>query len=234
MLIGTLLWRDLKARLRDRSALVLAIAAPAALITVLSFLVAGPDTQKIPVGIVTADSPVSTALEQGPLAALAEDDTLTIRAYADQAALRKAIEAGKVDGGVVVAPDGAQVTVLADAGSPVASAILEAVSRSTALTVDGITQAVVADRALGGSATPDELAAQVVAAPSPGRIADASEGADALDGPTQVAAGMATFFLFFTVQFGVLGLLEEKREGTLARILAAPVPPGSWSPARFW
>ena len=36
---------------------------------------------------------------------------------------------------------------------------------------------------------------------------------------------MATFFLFFTVQFGVLGLLEERRQGTLPRILAAPVPP---------
>lgn len=34
---------------------------------------------------------------------------------------------------------------------------------------------------------------------------------------------MAVFFLFFTVQFGVTSLLEERGEGTLARLLAAPV-----------
>jgi len=34
---------------------------------------------------------------------------------------------------------------------------------------------------------------------------------------------MAVFFLFFTVQFGVTSLLEERNEGTLARLLAAPV-----------
>ena len=34
---------------------------------------------------------------------------------------------------------------------------------------------------------------------------------------------MAVFFLFFTVQFGVTGLLEERNDGTLARLLAAPI-----------
>jgi linearmycin/streptolysin S transport system permease protein len=34
---------------------------------------------------------------------------------------------------------------------------------------------------------------------------------------------MAVFFLFFTVQFGVTSLLEERNDGTLARLLAAPV-----------
>jgi ABC-2 type transport system permease protein len=34
---------------------------------------------------------------------------------------------------------------------------------------------------------------------------------------------MAVFFLFFTVQFGVTSLLEERSDGTLARLLAAPI-----------
>ena len=34
---------------------------------------------------------------------------------------------------------------------------------------------------------------------------------------------MAVFFLFFTVQFGVTSLLEERNDGTLARLLAAPI-----------
>lgn len=222
--VWTLFWRDFRARLRDRSAIVLAILAPAALVTVLSFLVAGPDVQEIPVGVVAADAPVSEALEQGPLASLQDDDTLTVTTYDDEGALRTAVTDGDEEAGIVVAADGRSVIVLTNPGSPVAGAIAEAVSRSTALTVDGVGQAVVASQALGGSGDPQALAQQLVAAPSPAEVVDATEGSDAIDPRTQVAAGMATFFLFFTVQFGVLGLLEERREGTLARILAAPVP----------
>lgn len=223
--VWTLFWRDFRARLRDRSAIVMALLAPAALVTVLSFLVAGPDVQQIPVGLVSADAPVSDALEQGPLASLQDDDTLAVTSYDDEAALRDAIDNGDESAGIVVADDGRRVTVLTDPGSPVAGAIAEAVSRSTALTVDGVGQAVVASRALGGSGDPQALAQQLTAAPSPAEVVDATKGADAIDPKTQLAAGMATFFLFFTVQFGVLGLLEERRERTLARILAAPVAP---------
>jgi len=38
---------------------------------------------------------------------------------------------------------------------------------------------------------------------------------------------MAVFFLFFTVEFGVRGLLEEREEGTLSRLLVAPISPSS-------
>ena len=44
-----------------------------------------------------------------------------------------------------------------------------------------------------------------------------------LDGVTFYAAGMAIFFLFFTVQSGITGLLEERRTGTLARLLSSPI-----------
>ncbi len=224
MHLWTLFWRDFRARLSDRSALVLAVLAPAALVTVLSFLVQGPDVEKVPVGLVGGDATLTTALQRGPLAALESDDTLAVTSYDDEKALRSAIDDGDVDGGLVVADDGSGVIVLHDSDAVVANAILESVARSTALTVDGVGQAVHADRALGGSASPAELAQRVVAEPTTSSLTDATEGADAIDPKTQVAAGMATFFLFFTVQFGVLGLLEERREGTLARILAAPVP----------
>ncbi|MFN8189212.1 MAG: ABC transporter permease [Nocardioidaceae bacterium] len=225
MHIATLFWRDLRARLRDRSALVLAVLAPAALMTVLSFLSNGPDVEQIPVGVVAGVDQLSSALQQGPLAALESDETLKVRPYADEDALRAAVEDGDIDAGVVVAADGTAITVLADPGAPIASAILQAVSRSTAITVDGVGHAVVAEQQLGGSTSPEQVAQAVVGSPATAEMADASQSADGIDPKTQVAAGMATFFLFFTVQFGVLGLLEERRVGTLPRILAAPVPP---------
>lgn len=226
MIVLTLLARDLRARLRDRSALVLGLIAPAALITILSLLVSGPQTQEVPVGLVTSGTTaLGTALAEGPLAGLEEEGTIRLHRYADESALRAALDDGDVDAGVVVAPDGDRLQVLRGPDSIVGGAILEAVSRSTALTVDGVGQAVVAQQELGGSTPPQQLATAIVAAPATTRLVDATQGATGIDPKTQVAAGMATFFLFFSVQFGVLGLLQERRQGTLPRLLAAPIAP---------
>ena len=48
-----------------------------------------------------------------------------------------------------------------------------------------------------------------------------------LDATTYYAAGMAVFFLFFTVQFGVASLLDERKDGTLSRLVAAPIGRGA-------
>ena len=58
-------------------------------------------------------------------------------------------------------------------------------------------------------------------------LANVSTASRQLDIGTFYAAGMAVFFLFFTVQFGVSSILDERREGTLARMLAAPIRRGS-------
>ena len=44
---------------------------------------------------------------------------------------------------------------------------------------------------------------------------------------TFYGASMAVLFVFFAAQFGVLGLLAERRDGTLARMLAAPIAPAT-------
>src|SRR5205085_11888127 len=67
------------------------------------------------------------------------------------------------------------------------------------------------------------LAAAAAAATTPMAVRDVSAQTRELDQKSFFAAGMAVFFLFFTVQFGVTSLLEERSEGTLARLLAAPI-----------
>ncbi len=78
-----------------------------------------------------------------------------------------------------------------------------------------------------GSIDPTELAAAAAATPSPIEIRDVSTQRRELDTETFYAAGMTVFFLFFTVQFGVTSLLDERRDGTLWRLVAAPIPRGS-------
>src|SRR5581483_1740948 len=71
------------------------------------------------------------------------------------------------------------------------------------------------------------LAARAAATATPVAVSDVSAQTKQLDTKSFFAAGMAVFFLFFTVQFGVTSLLEERSEGTLARLLAAPIGRGS-------
>jgi ABC-2 type transport system permease protein len=76
--------------------------------------------------------------------------------------------------------------------------------------------------ALGASAPgPDRIGA------GPLTLTDVSTASRQLDVATFYAAGMAVFFLFFTVQFGVSSILDERRDGTLARMLVAPIRRGS-------
>jgi ABC-2 type transport system permease protein len=71
------------------------------------------------------------------------------------------------------------------------------------------------------------VARRAAATTSPLAVRDVSAATKELDQKSFFAAGMAVFFLFFTVQFGVMSLLEERNDGTLARLLAAPISRGS-------
>jgi ABC-2 type transport system permease protein len=68
-----------------------------------------------------------------------------------------------------------------------------------------------------------QVAQPTLSTSAPITLQDTSAAAHVLDTKTYFAAGMAVFFLLFTVQFGVSSLIEERSEGTLSRLLAAPV-----------
>jgi ABC-2 type transport system permease protein len=71
----------------------------------------------------------------------------------------------------------------------------------------------------------EDLAARAVDAQSPVALVDAEAELRRMAPATFFPASMAIFFLFFTAQFGVLSLLAERRQGTLPRLVAAPIPP---------
>ncbi|MBT8227943.1 MAG: ABC transporter permease, partial [Dactylosporangium sp.] len=72
-----------------------------------------------------------------------------------------------------------------------------------------------------------ELAQRAAARTRPVVLSDVSAKTKILDSKTYLAAGMAIFFLFFTVQFGVSSLIEERTNGTLRRLLALPIRPSA-------
>lgn len=219
--VFTMLTRDLRSRLRDRSALILALVAPAVLIGILSQLVEGPDADSIDLGVVADASTLGSALTEGALPALEKDGTLRLHTYDTLADLKKAVRDDKVEVGL--ATDGQAITVVRNPDEAIGSAIAAAVARSTARSLDATAQAAAASGMLGATTDPAQLSAALQAAAAV-KVSE-PEGTDGIDQKTQIASGLATFFLFFTVGFGVLGLLQERREGTLQRLLAAPVRP---------
>ena len=79
----------------------------------------------------------------------------------------------------------------------------------------------------GGAAVDPALVQRAQVVPAAARIRTASAEDQATSQSTFFAIGMAVFFLFFAVEFGVRGLLEEREGGTLSRLLVAPVTPRS-------
>ncbi len=76
---------------------------------------------------------------------------------------------------------------------------------------------------VGGPVDRLVVGVQVLETPSPVTIEDVSADVRQLDGSTFYAAGMTVFFLFFTVHLGFVNLLQERYDGTLTRLLAAPI-----------
>ena len=231
--------KDLKLRMRDRSVFIIGIAAPAMLALIFSSVfgdILGPgDGFSTSYGLVDLDdSEPSRGLGQ-VLEQLGDTGQFNIIEYESTQDAEAGIEADAISSAFVIgsgfATDiiegGAVVEVVGDVDAPISTSIATAVAEGYADTVDRVALTVAASLAAG--ADPSSLGAIAERAATTG--VGASLGAvdvevRQMDAVTYVMAGMAVFFLFFTVQFGVASLLEEKRLGTWSRLMASPTSRG--------
>jgi ABC-2 type transport system permease protein len=232
--------KDLRLRIRDRSALILGILAPLVL-SYIFFLVFGPATTGqglgLEFGVVDEDQSGISASFTSVLESAAAEGILELSVFDDQAAADGALEEGDVDSYFLV-PEGleqavfanqpATVEVVGDVDAPnstqIAASFAERFSSGIAASQLAVVTAATVE---GVQVTPDFirlLSQEPSVAGMNYALIDETATTKQLDAPTFFAAGMAVFFLFFTVQFGVTGLLEEDRDGTLARLMAAPIP----------
>lgn len=232
--------KDLRLRIRDRSALILGILAPLVL-SYIFFLVFGPATTGqglgLEFGVVDEDqSGISTSFTS-VLESAAAEGIVELSVFDDQAAADGALKEGDVDSYFLM-PEGLEqavfanqpaiIEVVGDVDAPnstqIAASFAERFSSGIAASQLAVVTAATVE---GVQVTPDfiqSLSQQPSVAGMNYALIDETATTKQLDAPTFFAAGMAVFFLFFTVQFGVTGLLEEDRDGTLARLMAAPIP----------
>lgn len=257
-------WKDISVLLRDRTALLLAVAAPLALTLAMGLVTGGfgdntaPTIANIPVLIVDHDGgQFATAL----IDVFTGDDLsafVTAEQWDDEAAAIAAVGAGDATAAVIIPPgfsdsflpDATGATpapvalrVYGDPGRPIGASIVRSIAEEFTRRVQtGVTtvQIAMTDLIMSGAISPEALPEVGRAMgqglfnrddPTGGSLiaihnetAAAGGAADAPVGSLSFfAPGMALFFLMYAVTLGARTFLSERREGTLARMLVAPV-----------
>jgi len=232
--------KDLRQKLRDRSVLLMAVAAPLGLAFLFSMMIPDQDTFHATYAVVDLDGgAVARGLVEGPLAGLQDAKVATLVPTATEAEARAAVKAGDVAAAIVI-PAG--FTTAVQAGQPAqllviggSSSLPAEVARSVLVGFGSQVTAVqvaVGTALAASGASPDpalagELAAAAMAAPAPIEISAGETEDRVASSKTFYGASMAVMFVFFAAQFGVMGLLAERRNGTLARMLATPIAPAT-------
>jgi ABC-2 type transport system permease protein len=224
--------KDLRQRLRDRSALLLGVVVPFSLAAVFGLTLgdAGGGSLTFDVAVVDRDrGPAARAFAREVLAPLERSNLLELRREESVAAGRRLADGGEVAAAIVLpaglsedvaAGRAARIDVIGDPQSPIGVLVARSLAQGYADRVDAVRVA-----AATAGVTPD-VAGRALATPALA-VADRTAESRELDATTFYAAGMAVFFLFFAVQLGITSLLDERRDGTLARLLAAPVSASS-------
>ena len=230
--------KDLSQRIRDKSAILLGLVAPLGLALIFAAII--PDSSSFnfnaQVGIVDNDrGEVSATFINEVLPAVEAEGLLEASDYTSVETATADVEEGTLTA-VYIFPEGfsdslqsggaATVELIGNVDESISTQIAKAVLDSYLAEVDAVGIAVGTAMISGGTDVASiaqkttESAAAVV-------LRDTAADNLELDATTFFSGGMAVFFLFFTVQFGVSSLLEERHYGTLPRLLGAPI--SRWS-----
>jgi ABC-2 type transport system permease protein len=227
--------KDLRQKVRDRSAILIAVVAPLGLAFVFSTLIpSGNDVFDATIGVVDGDGgTLARALVDGPLTALTQSGA-TIVTLPDEATATAQVADGKASA-VVIIPAGfseavqagrpASVTIVGSANATLATGVTRAVVEGFASSVEAVQLSVATVMAAGAAGPGDvaALASEAQALPDPVAFVTESTEDRLASSSTYYAASMAVLFVFLAAQFGVVSLLAERRAGTLSRMLAAPM-----------
>jgi ABC-2 type transport system permease protein len=229
--------KDLRQRLRDRSALVLGFIAPVAVAALISVAFGSAGSFHADVAVVD--------LDRGPVAAgftsFVKDpdlaDLLTVKPVTGEADARSAVAEGRLDTAFVIPPGFSAavtsgrlpaITVLSSTDAPIAEQVARSLAESFTAQLQAVQLSVQsALRAGAPHASAQALAAEASAMQPPEQTVTQPAGTRALTGTSYYAPAMGIFFMFFAIGFGARGYFLERTGGTLDRLAVAPIGPGA-------
>ncbi|HYO42387.1 MAG TPA: ABC transporter permease [Candidatus Limnocylindrales bacterium] len=231
--------KDLRQRVRDRTAPLVSVVAPLGLAIIFSQLLAGATGFTAVYVVSDMDGgTLARTFRDDVLGTFADGETIRVVDVATESEALAAVEQGTADAAFLV-PAG--FTNAIEAGQSTTIEIIGARDEGLATEIaralaqqfgDGVTavQLSVATAVDLAPVPPTEaevgrITAIAAAAPPPVALVDSTTELRQLTLPTYFSASMAILFLFFSAQIGLVSLFEERRQGTLARILAGPIAP---------
>ena len=230
--------KDLRQKVRDRSALLISIVAPFALAALFSMVLGGLDEDfHAQWALVDLDGgQIAVALEEGPIRAMEAEGVISVMRLDSEASARAAVEAGEVETAIIVpagftassmAGSGGSVMLIVDPDATISGQVARSVLDGFASRIDAVqlsvATALIAGGQLPSAETTTALAEQATAMVDPISIVDAAAADRQAGYATYYAAAMAILFVFLAAQFGIVSIHAERRTRTLARMLAAPL-----------
>jgi ABC-2 type transport system permease protein len=229
--------KDLRQRLRDRSAIVLGLIAPLLIAALMSFAFKGTETFHYSLGVVNDDhGAVATQLVKS-LESKASQTVLTVVPLANESVARTAVHDGH-EAAAIVIPSG--FTASLSAVHPKSLAVITSVNHQieanvTRAIAGSFTAQINADRlsvesALASGASTSSLAtlsADAATLRIPLQSIERPIGASQLSAISYYGPAMAIFFLLFTISFASRSFFVDRTEGMIERMRAAPVRPGA-------
>jgi ABC-2 type transport system permease protein len=229
--------KDLRQRLRDRSAIVLGFIAPLAVAWLISMAFGSVGSFHANVAVVDLDGgPVAAGFStfvKGPDLA----DLLTVKSTAGEADARAKVANGDLSAAFVIprgfsdaitSGQGLPITVLASVDSSVAEQVARSLAQSFTAQIEAVQLSVKAAVLAGAPpSTVAELAQKAAAVRPPERTVTQPSGTKELSAIGYYAPAMGIFFMFFAIDFGAAGYFLERTGGTLDRLAAAPIGPGA-------
>ncbi|MFF4550085.1 ABC transporter permease [Streptomyces sp. NPDC001406] len=229
--------KDLRQRLRDRSAWVIVFLAPVLISALMALAFNNNDEFRANLGIVDLDrGPAAAGLTQ-VLESRELRGTVQVRSYDAEAAARRAVDAGDVHAAIVL-PKGfteslhggsaAPVRVLDSVDYGLQAQLARAVTESYVAQVNADRLSVVTAVSAGAPQSDiPRLAARAALLRLPEQVRAQGLPDDPLKVISYFGPSMGMFFVLFTVGFGARGYFIEQQQGTLDRIAAAPVGRGA-------
>lgn len=204
-----ILLKDLRQRSRDSTLIVFAVVLPLGLAFLFNLAFGSADRPlEARYGVVGSGAFADQVLV--PMQQAGHIDELRRLSSPDEG--RALAERGELDAVFVVTP--AAIDVIGNVDAPIAVQVAREVAQSYATEERGARLA-----AAVAGVSPDKLAPQPIAV-----VQDDTLATRQLDTTTRNAAGTAIFFLFFALMFCFTSLFAERSGGTLARLMAAPIP----------
>lgn len=231
--------KDLRQRIRDRSALLISVVAPLGLAVIFSQLLGSATDFSTKWVVADLDrGELARVLREDVIGSLADAGVAEITDVATETEARDPVERGDINVAFII-PEG--FTAAIQAGRPAALQVVGAQDSTLGTEIarslgerfaDGVVAvqlSVATVAGLSGAALAPEEQVRITGvaaqATPPIELVDEEAALRQLSLPTYFSASMAILFLFFSAQIGMVSLFEERRQGTLARMLAGPIRP---------